>query len=246
VKKKQPRAKTDFPRNVSEAMKRPDWEHWREAIKKEMMSIVKMGTFRDLQSKKDWIGKALRTKIVLTIKYNTDGSIERYKARFVILGNHQVYGESYEDTYAPVASMPSVRMFINFAAKRGLPLHQLDIMTAFLNAPMDYEVDVELDTETVTVMRELAQELKMGEISEETRKRIAKACYGLKQAPRMFNKSLTAYLKKLGFKNNPTEECLFKRYDKQRGSVWIILFVDDMLIVGEKEEEVAKFKKQLA
>jgi len=69
--------------------------------------------------------------------------------------------------------MPSVRMFINFAAKRGLPLHQLDIMTAFLNAPMDYEVDVELDKETVTVMRELAQELKMGEISEETRKRIA-------------------------------------------------------------------------
>jgi len=56
VKKKQPIAKTDFPRNVSEAMKRPDWEHWREAIKKEMMSIVKMGTFRDLTVKEglDW------------------------------------------------------------------------------------------------------------------------------------------------------------------------------------------------
>ena len=128
----------------------------------------------------------------------------------MILGNHQVYGESYEETYAPVASTPSVRHFINFAAKRELPLHQLDIMTAFLNAPMDYEVDVELDTETVNVIRELAAELKMGEISAETRKRIAKACYGLKQAPRMFNKSLTAYLKKLGFKNNPTEECLFQ------------------------------------
>ncbi len=61
--------------------------------------------------------------------------------------------------------MPSVRHFINFAAKRGLPLHQLDIMTASLNAPMDYEVDVELDAETVNVMRELAVELKMGEIS---------------------------------------------------------------------------------
>jgi len=246
VKKKQKQVKNDFPKTVAEAMKRSDWEQWKEAIKKEMMSIVKMGTFRDLQSKKDWRGKALRTKIVLAIKYNTDGSIERYKARFVILGNHQVYGESYEETYAPVAAMPSVRLFINFAAKRGLPLHQLDIMTAFLNAPMDYEVDVELDAETVTVMRELAQELKMGDISEDTRKRIAKACYGLKQAPRMFNKSLTTYLKKLGFRNNPTEECLFKREDKKRGSVWIILFVDDMLIVGEKEEEVERFKKQLA
>jgi len=162
LKKKSSKPKNDFPRTVAEAMKRDDWEMWKEAIKKEMMSIVKMGTFRDLQSRKEWKGKALRTKIVLTIKYNTDGSIERYKARFVILGNHQVYGESYEETYAPVAAMPSVRHFINFAAKRGLPLHQLDIMTAFLNAPMDYEVDVELDTETVNVMRELAMELKMG------------------------------------------------------------------------------------
>ncbi len=39
---------------------------------------------------------------------------------------------------------PNVYMFIKFAAKRGLPFHQLDIMTAFLNAPMEYEVDVEL------------------------------------------------------------------------------------------------------
>ena len=116
----------------------------------------------------------------------------------------------------------------------------------FLNAPMDYEVDVELDKETVNVMMELATEMKMGEDNVDTRKRIAKACYRLKQAPRMFNKSLTAYLKKLGFKNNPTEECLFKRVDKKRGSVWIILFVDDMLIVGDKDEEVARFKKQLA
>jgi hypothetical protein len=227
-------------------MKRPDWEQWKEAIRKEMESIVKKGTFRDLQSRKDWSGKALRTKIVLTIKYNTDGSIERYKARFVILGNMQVYGDSYDETYAPVASMPSVRLFINHAAKLGLPMHQLDIMTAFLNAPMDYDVDVELDKETVQVMQELAIELKLAPLDDETRKRIAKACYGLKQAPRMFHKSLTKHLRKMGFTSNPTEECLLKKHDKQRGSVWIILFVDDMLIIGEKEEEVIRFKKQLA
>ncbi len=71
------------------------------------------------------LGKALRTKIVLTISYNADRSIERYKARLVILGNHQVHGESYEDTYA------SVRMFINFTAKGDLPPQQLNIMFAF-------------------------------------------------------------------------------------------------------------------
>ncbi len=109
--------------------------------------------------------------------------------------------------------MPSVRLFINHAAKLGLPLHQLDIMTALLNAPMDYEVDVELDKETVGVMQELAKELNLAPFNDETRKRIAKACYGLKQAPRMFHKRLTAHLRKLGFMSNPTEECLLKKHD---------------------------------
>ena len=74
-------------------MRRPDWEKWKEAKKKETESNVKTGTFRDLTDKTEQRGNALRTKIVLTIKYNTDGSIERYKARFVILGNMQVYGD---------------------------------------------------------------------------------------------------------------------------------------------------------
>ena len=59
MKKKGTNEKENFPRTVAEAMTRPDWELWKEAIKKEMISIVKMGTFRDLQSKKDWKGKEL-------------------------------------------------------------------------------------------------------------------------------------------------------------------------------------------
>ncbi len=102
---------------------------------------MKLGTLRDLQSKRDAYGRATGTKMVLTIKYNTDGSIERYEGRFVIFGNRQIYGESYGETYVPVASVSSVWMFINFVAKKGL--HQMDIMTAFLNSPMEYLVDVQ-------------------------------------------------------------------------------------------------------
>jgi hypothetical protein len=234
----------EFPRTVAEAMGRRDWEKWKEAIKKEMVSIVKKGTFSDLQSKRDEKGKPLKTKIILTIKYNTDGSIERYKARFVILGNYQVYGDSYGETYAPVASMPSVRLFLNFAVQRDLPVHQLDIMTAFLNAPMDYEVDVHLDKETVTVMQELAREIGMKELDDNTRKRIAKACYGLKQAPRQFYKDLSGYLKEIGFESHPVEECLFKR-QRNGKTMWLIIFVDDMLIIVDDTQEVIDFKQEL-
>ena len=61
-------------------------------------------------------------------------------------------------------------------------------MTAFLNAPMDYDVDVELDKETVQVMQELAIELKLAPLDDETRKRIAKACYGLNKHLECFTK----------------------------------------------------------
>ena len=64
-------------------------------------------------------GKPLGTKMVLTIKYNNDGTVERYKARFVVLGNHQVFGESYDETYAPTASMMPVRQFFEHQAVLG-------------------------------------------------------------------------------------------------------------------------------
>ena len=54
-----------------------------------------------------------------------------------MLGNHQVYGESYDETYAPTASMMTVRIFFAYAAENKLPIHQLDVQTAFLNADMD-------------------------------------------------------------------------------------------------------------
>ncbi len=73
-----------------------------------------------MQSKRDWSVKALTMTIVLQIKYYADGSIKRYRTRFLILENMQVHGDSYDKAYAPVASMASVKLFINYAAKLGL------------------------------------------------------------------------------------------------------------------------------
>lgn len=53
--------------------------------------------------------KAIGSKWVFTIKYNADGTIERYKARLVCCGNHQIEGEDYEETCAPVAKMDIVK-----------------------------------------------------------------------------------------------------------------------------------------
>ncbi|GAA0162759.1 transmembrane signal receptor [Lithospermum erythrorhizon] len=84
--------------------------------------------------------KSLGCKWVYKIKYNADGTIERLKAHLVILGNHQVAGIDYHETFAPVDKMVSVRTFQAVVASRNWALHQMDVHNAFLHGDLNEEV----------------------------------------------------------------------------------------------------------
>ena len=53
------------------------------------------------------------------MKLNSDGSLNRYKARLVALGNKQEYGVDYDETFAPVAKMTTIRTVLSIAASKG-------------------------------------------------------------------------------------------------------------------------------
>lgn len=116
------------PQTYAEAIKD---EKWRFAVTHEIDSLEDRGTWtvEALPPGK----KTLGCKWVFKIKFRADGTIERYKARLVVLGNHQTEGIDYSDTFAPVAKMVTVRTFLQQAVSLDWEVHQMDVHNAFLS-----------------------------------------------------------------------------------------------------------------
>ena len=84
--------------------------------------------------------RPISCKWVYRVKYNFDGTIQRYKARLVIRGDHQVKGFDYNETFAQVAKMTSVRCFLTVVVAKGWELHQMDVNNAFSHGNLEEEV----------------------------------------------------------------------------------------------------------
>eukprot|EP00253_Pinus_taeda_P032732 PITA_32732 len=114
---------------------------WREAMQEEYFSIMKNDVW-EVVSRPE--GKSVVTSIWLyKVKHAGDGSIEKFKVRFVARGFSQVEGVDYEETFTPVARYTSIRSIISIAAEMGWKIHQMDVKTAFLNGFIQEEVYIE-------------------------------------------------------------------------------------------------------
>lgn len=128
-----------FQKNVHEALGKSEW---RTAIEEEMGALNKNGTWKltDLPEGKQPVG----CKWIFNVKYKADGTIDRYKARLVAKGFTQTYGIDYQETFAPVAKLNTVRILLSLAANLDWSLHQLDVKNAFLNGDLEDEIYMEI------------------------------------------------------------------------------------------------------
>ena len=104
----------------------------------EYMSLVKNGTFTlvELPPGKKTVG----AKWVYRIKYDTNGEIAKFKARLMAQGFTQKKGIDFDETYAPVTRLSSVRLLLTIAAAKGYKIAQLDVDSAYLNGFIDKEI----------------------------------------------------------------------------------------------------------
>ncbi|XP_074373550.1 uncharacterized protein LOC141713884 [Apium graveolens] len=201
------------PISFSEANKS---SKWRTTIKEEIDALEKNGTWtlEDLPPGKT----ALGYKWVYKIKYKEDGSIERYKGRLVVFGNRQKECIDFGETFAPVAKMVTVRMFLAVAAAKNWELHQMDVHNAFLHGDLDEEVYMKLPPGF--------NSLFPGKVF-----RLRKSLYGLRQTPRQWFAKLSATLKFFDFKQSYADYSLFY-YTKGDVSLHVLVYMDDLIITA--------------
>ncbi|CAJ2652486.1 unnamed protein product [Trifolium pratense] len=202
---------------------------WKKAMDEELAALHKTDTWDivPLPPGKHAIG----SRWVYKIKTKSDGSVERYKARLVAKGFSQQYGIDYEETFAPVAKMTTIRTLIAVASVRQWHICQMDVKNAFLNGDLQEEV---------YMIPPAGVSHNQGEVCK-----LKKALYGLKQAPRAWFEKFSAVIISLGFNSSDYDSALFVR-TTSHGRIILSLYVDDMIITGDDVDGIDELKIQLA
>lgn len=204
---------------------------WRDACQDEIKSIMKNRTWDLVELPAG--AKAIGLKWIFKIKRNSDGSINKFKARLVAKGYIQRHGNDFDEVFAPVARIETIRFLLALAAAKGWQVHHLDVKTAFLHGDLKEEVYVS-QPEGFEVM---GQENKVY--------KLRKALYGLRQAPRTWNEKLNKVLSELRFERCSKEPELYRRVNKEH-LLLVAVYVDDLLVTGTSLEMIDEFKKGMA
>jgi hypothetical protein len=176
--------------------------------------------------------RAITLKWVFKLKRDEVGAIVKHKDRLVACGFLQQEGIDFDDAFAPVAQMESVRLLLALSAQEGWHVHHMDVKSAFLNDDLKEEVYVHQPLG-------FAISGKEGKVL-----RLRKALYDLRQALRAWNAKLDSTLKGMGFTRSPHEATIYQRVNG--GSALLVgVYVNDLVITGAKDAEVAAFKEEM-
>lgn len=204
--------------------------HWKLAMEDE---------FQALQRNKTWVlvprdtsQKLIDCKWVFKVKFKQDGTILKHKARLVAKGFQQAPGLDYGETFSPVVKPTTIRVVLAVAVTSGWEIRQLDVNNAFLNGYLQEDVF-----------------MRQPEGFEDPKRpthvcKLVKALYGLKQAPRAWFDRLRITLLSWGFQNAKSDVSLFF-FRSSTVTVYILVYVDDILVTGNNPKFLKSFIAKL-
>jgi Reverse transcriptase (RNA-dependent DNA polymerase) len=219
------------PASYTAAISGPQGDLWKQSIDIEHQALLENQTW-DLVPLPPG-RKAIKSKWIFKVKYKSDGNVEKFKSRLVILGCMQKSGLDYNEVFAPVCRLESLRMFLAISAALDLHIHQLDISTAFLHADIDEEV----------YMQQPEGTQKPG--TAHLVCRLRKALYGLRQSPRLFYQLLHKYLVSIGFIRTGKDYCMYTRQEAGGSRTVLTVYVDDLSLGCNNFEILLQIKSEL-
>ncbi|CAL8996419.1 unnamed protein product [Prunus brigantina] len=201
-------------------------------MNEEMRALQKNGTWElvPLPHGKKTVG----CRWIYTVKLKADGSVERYKARLVAKGYTQRYGIDYQETFAPLAKIKTIRILLSLAANLDWALHQFDVKNAFLHGDLEEEVYMDLPPGCNFTRDKGNQVCKL-----------KKSLYGLKQSPRAWFGRFTKSMKFFGYTQSNADHTLFLKRDGKKLTA-LIVYVDDIVVTGNDTGEQLKLQKYLS
>eukprot|EP00873_Tetraselmis_striata_P028973 jgi/Tetstr1/449237/TSEL_036442.t1 len=224
-----PASRIPVPDTIKQALAGKYHKEWRASIVSELRSLRARNTFAYARLP---VGRhAIGNKWVFKVKANSDGSVNRFKARLVAQGFSQQAGVDYHATFSPVVKLSTLRTCLAVAAARGMHIHQIDIETAFLNASLKEEIYM--------------RQPKGAEDGTDNVLRLLKSIYGLKQASREWYELIHKTLTGLGLARSNSDTSMYSMNHPRYGICIVLVYVDDILVVSDSVEWIRSAKSAI-
>ena len=192
------------PLTVSQAMKSEYAKEWKAAMDAELATLIKFNCFtRVPKAEAEKHGRLVKSKWVFKVKYNADGSLQRFKARIVAKGFTQVDGTDFYETYSPVFSYSSLRVILAHATANDHQIDQWDLESSFIQQ--------DLDVDHLYVEAPDGYSKTMDDGVTPAALHLKKSLYGLVQSSRLLHKRMSKFLKSKGFRQLVSDSCVFIR-----------------------------------
>jgi ATP-binding cassette subfamily B (MDR/TAP) protein 1 len=172
-------------------------------------------------------------QVGLSTKQVSDSSNPKYKVRIVAKGFQQEYGVYLDEGFSPVVKMKTLRFLLSVVALKDLELLQLDVKMTFLHGDLDKEIYMEQPQGFASPGR------------EHLVFRLRKSLYGLKQAPREWYRKFVDFVRLIGFLWSDEDHCFYSKDAPDGSPMFLILYVDDMLLSGRYIGELAELRQQM-